>query len=157
MGLCPWAEETEANTSIHYHDWRRHQYGFITWRLIVQRGKTLSLPLYNELQGGEPFSWSQQLLVTKEFPPTFYGTKRFISVSTRPCQWSLSWDTLIRSIPTHIISLWFILILSTHLRQGLSSGLSLSGFPTKTLYAFVFAPIRATCPAKSHTLLTSSF
>jgi hypothetical protein len=40
-----------------------------------------------------------------------------------------------------------LLILFTHLRLGLPSGLFLSGFPTNILYAFLVCPIRATCPA----------
>ena len=52
--------------------------------------------------------------------------------------------------PVHIPKshlLEYILILSTHLRLGLPSGLFPSGFPTKTLYTSLSSPIRATCPA----------
>jgi hypothetical protein len=50
--------------------------------------------------------------------------------------------------PSPILSLQdHILILSTHLRLGLPSGLFRSGFPTGILYAFLFSDMRATCPA----------
>jgi hypothetical protein len=51
-----------------------------------------------------------------------------------------------QSNPYRAISLRSILILSTHVRLGLSSGLFHTGFPTNILYAFFVAPIRAKSP-----------
>ena len=66
--------------------------------------------------------------------PTFHGTRRFITAITSIRQLSLSWASPIQSIYPHPTSWRSILILSTHLRLGLPSGLFPSGFPTKTLY-----------------------
>jgi hypothetical protein len=50
--------------------------------------------------------------------------------------------------PVHTIpSLKSILLLSTHLRLGLPSGIFPSGFPTNILYAFLVSPFRALFPA----------
>jgi hypothetical protein len=61
---------------------------------------------------------------------------------------------LLVSIPSHTnpvhmlpFSLRSILILSFHLLLALPSGLFPTGFPTKTLYGFLFFPLRAACPA----------
>jgi len=64
---------------------------------------------------------------------------------------SLSWVSPIHSIHPHPTSWTSILILYTHLRLGLPSGLLSSGLATKTLYTPLSSPIRATCP--SHLIL----
>jgi len=96
--------------------------------------------------------WSRVLLVNLtglqlvKFP-TFYGTRRIITAFTSARHLSLSWASWIQSIPLHTTSWRSILILSSHLRFGLPSGLLPSGFVTKTLYTPVLSPVRATCLA----------
>ena len=86
------------------------------------------------------------LQLVKKFP-AFHRTRMFITVLTSVRHPSLSWASPIQSIYLHPTSWRSLLILSTHLRLGFSSGLLPSGFPTKTLYTPLSSPIHATCPA----------
>ena len=85
------------------------------------------------------------LQLVKKFT-AFHRTRRFITTITSVRQLSLSWASPIQSIYPHPTSWRSVLILSTHLRLGLPSGLFPFGFPTKTLYTLLSSPIRATCP-----------
>ena len=87
------------------------------------------------------------LQLVKKFP-AFHRTRRFITALTSVRRLSLSWASPIQSIYQHPTSWRSILILSTHLRLGLPSGLLPPGFPSKTLYTPLSSPIRATYPAK---------
>jgi len=124
------------------------------------------------------FRWVEQYLLTpwcrvleqltglrlvKKFP-AFHGTRRFITALTSVRHLSLSWDSPIQSIYPHPTFWRSILILSTHLRLGLPSGLFPSGFPTKSLYTPLSSPIRATYPAHlillafiTHTILGEEY
>ena len=86
------------------------------------------------------------LQLVKKFP-AFHGTQWFITALTSVRQLSLSWASPIQSTYPYPTSWRSVLILSTHLRLGLPSGLFPSGFPTKTLYTSLSSPKRATCPA----------
>ena len=74
----------------------------------------------------------------------FHGTRRFITALTSVRHLPLSWASPIQSIYPHPTSWRSVLILSTHLRLGLPSGLLPSGFPSKTLYTPLSSPIRST-------------
>jgi len=89
------------------------------------------------------------LQLVKKFP-AFHGTRRSITALTSVRHLSLSWASPIQSICLHPTSWRSILILSTHLRLGLPSGLLPYGFPTKTLYT------PSPDPHAPHTQLISS-
>jgi len=73
------------------------------------------------------------LQLVKKFP-VFHGTRTFITALTIVRHLSLSWASPVQSIYPHPTSWRSILIISTHLRLGLPSGLLPSAFPTNTLY-----------------------
>jgi hypothetical protein len=51
----------------------------------------------------------------------------------------------IQSTPSHHTPFRSLLILSSYLRLGSSSGFFLSGFSTNSLFTFLISPMRATC------------
>jgi hypothetical protein len=61
-------------------------------------------------------------------------------VFTRAHHLSLSWTTWIQSITSHLTSLRFIVLSSSHQCPGLPSGHFPSGYPTESTYAF-FCPL----------------
>ena len=73
------------------------------------------------------FAASQEIPRISRNPKVHYRTHK-------PPPPVLSWASPIQSIYPHPTSWRSILILSTHLRLGLPSGLFTSGFPSKTLY-----------------------
>ena len=93
-----------------------------------------------------PSSEANRFQLVNKFP-TFYGTQ-FITAFTRARHLSLFGASCIQSTPSYPTSCRSILILSSHLRLGLPSGLFLSDFTTKPLYAPLLCPIHATCSAR---------
>jgi hypothetical protein len=77
----------------------------------------------------------EKLIVTqvvKKISYFLYGTRRFITVFTKARYWTLSRASQIQFASSIPISLRPILMLSSHLRLGLPSGLLPSGLPNKT-------------------------
>jgi hypothetical protein len=78
--------------------------------------------------------------LVKKFP-AFYGTQRFITTFTNAHHLSLSWASLIQTIPPHSTFWRSILILSSHLRLGLTDSLeSFLMSPVQTGKSYLFAP-----------------
>jgi hypothetical protein len=77
----------------------------------------------------------EKLIVTQLIKKScfLYGTRRFIAMFTKARHWTLSWASWIQFASSIPISLRSILMLSSHLPQGLPNGLLPSGLSTQTL------------------------
>jgi len=70
------------------------------------------------------------------------GPRKFIAVFKTAHHLSLSWDILSR---IQILLRSILLLLYSHIRQGFRVVFIPLVFPTKTVYAHLFFPMRATC------------
>ena len=150
---CNWKECNHINTWESWYSLLYAMYGIesalIAWtHLMFKACKLISVILTNLLTYLLS-PWSRVLLEKLTGSqlvkfPAFYRTWRFITAVTSARHLSLSWASLIQSIPSHPTSWRSILILSSRLCLGLPSGLLPSGFPTKTLYTPIVSPICAT-------------
>jgi hypothetical protein len=91
-------------------------------------------------------SWeAANCAATQELPSILWNPKVHYHVhKSPPLVPILSQIDPIHTIPSYLCK--SIVTLSTHLRLTLPSGLFPSGFPTNILHAFLFSPIRVTCP-----------
>ena len=93
--------------------------------------------------------WSRVLLekltgsAASQEIPSIFGTRRFLTVLTSARHLSLFWSNSIQSPQPPPTSWRSTLILSSHLRLGLPSGLFPWGFPTRILCTPLPSPIRA--------------
>jgi hypothetical protein len=98
-------------------------------RYATQPANTLCLFLYalteTLLHAAESCEKLKGSQVVKKFP-RFNGTRRFVTAFTSARHLSLTWDRSIQSMSPHPTSWRSILILSSQIRLGLPSGLSLS-------------------------------
>jgi hypothetical protein len=98
-------------------------------------------------------SWEANRFVASQEIPRIFVLRNYITAFTSARHPSLSWASSIQFIHTRPISLRSILILSTHLRMDLQSGLLSSVFPTKTLYTPPLSPTPAYVPTVASRLI----
>jgi hypothetical protein len=147
FGRNTWREELLGRPKRKWEDYSlmdNKAVGWDHWRAVLNTVMNRRIPWVT------PWNKALETLIVtqlvKKFHP-FYGTRRFITVSTTTGHWPLSWARCIQSAPSLPLSLRFILILFSHALLGLPNDLFPSGFPIKILYAFFVSPVPATCLA----------
>jgi len=102
---------------------------FQTWKIFTY---LLTYLLTHSME--QSSSWeANRFSVNQEMPGILWNPKVYYGIN-KCLPLSLSWGSTIQSKPSLPTSWRSILILPSHLRLGLQSGLFPSGFPTKTLY-----------------------
>jgi hypothetical protein len=124
----------------YFFNRKRRQAVICSWLsrtyLLRAIGDPVSLANFMELSP----SWEAASCSATQELRNILRNQGFIAVFTRAIHLFLTWARSIQSIQPHPISIRYILILSTHLRLGLRSGLFPPGFHTNILYAFNFSP-----------------
>ena len=94
----------------------------------------------------QSLSWeANRFSANQEIPRILWSPKVHYRIHKCPPP-AQSWASSIQPTSPHPTSWRYIVIIFSHLRLGLPSGLFPSGFPTKTLYMPPLSPIRATWP-----------
>jgi hypothetical protein len=89
----------------------------------------------------QSLSWEANRFAASQDIPHILWNPRLISAFASARHLSLSWTSSIQSKPPHPTSWKSALVVSSHLRLGLHSGLFSSGFPTKTMYTTLLSPL----------------
>jgi len=89
--------------------------------------------------------------------PTFYGTRKLITVFRWASHWSLSRARCIQSTTSYTDYLRYIWILSSHPSRVLPSVLQHTDFPTKSLQAFSSFPYVLHAPHISYSFIWLSW